>query len=262
MRIAAIGRSLGVHLIMATQRPQGALNADIRANVTTCIALRVQSGLESIDVMGSGLAAAIPIARPGRAFLIRGTQAPEEFQTATLAPGTAARTDGAVTVRTVTDELTRPRAVRGLLADGSARREDHDVDGLLAPAQGAAPFVDVAVGLWQDLGGRRPRRPGGGTPAGPVAAPCSGTRADGGPVRLGRVDLPELQRVTELGWNPARHGHLALVGAEAAGDAALALAVDQLLTGRVESHLYILDAAGAFGRRRKGSPGRRGGRPE
>ena len=65
MRIAAIGRSLGVHLIMATQRPQGALNADIRANVTTCIALRVQSDLESIDVMGSGLAAAIPIARAG-----------------------------------------------------------------------------------------------------------------------------------------------------------------------------------------------------
>ncbi len=245
MRIAAIGRSLGVHLIMATQRPQGALNADIRANVTTCIALRVQSGLESIDVMGSGLAAAIPIARPGRAFLIRGTQAPEEFQTATLASGTAARGDGAVTVRTVTDELTRPRAVRGLLADGSAGREDHDGDGLMAPAQDQAPFIDVAVGLWQDLGGRRPRRP--------VAKPLPALlphpvqeHADGGLVPLGRVDLPELQRVTELGWNPARHGHLALIGAEAAGDAALALAVDQLLTGRVESHLYILDAAGAF----------------
>ena len=122
MRIAAIGRSLGIHLIMATQRPQGALNADIRANVTTCIALRVQSGPESFDIMGSGLAAAIPIARPGRAFLIRGAQAPEEFQTATLTPRTAARADGAVTVRTATDELTRPPAAAGLRADGSPPR--------------------------------------------------------------------------------------------------------------------------------------------
>ena len=53
MRIAAIGRSLGIHLIMATQRPQGALTADIRANVTTSIALRVQSAHESADMIGT-----------------------------------------------------------------------------------------------------------------------------------------------------------------------------------------------------------------
>ena len=63
MRIAAIGRSLGIHLIMATQRPQGAVSADIRANVTSCIALRVQSEMESIDIINSRLAAAIPITR-------------------------------------------------------------------------------------------------------------------------------------------------------------------------------------------------------
>ena len=66
-------------------------------------------------------------------------------------------------------------------------------------------------------------------------------------VQLGRVDLPELQRVTELVWSPTGHGHLGLVGTGAGGrDAAVALAVSQLLTGGVESHLYILDATGSF----------------
>ncbi|MFF2245187.1 FtsK/SpoIIIE domain-containing protein [Arthrobacter sp. NPDC058130] len=250
MRIAAIGRSLGIHLIMATQRPQGALNADIRANVTSCIALRVQSGPESFDVMGSGLAAAIPIARPGRAFLIRGAQAPEEFQTATLTPGTAGRANSAVTVRTVTEHVTRPHVVAGLgaglRAGVSPGREDPDGGPGLTPGQGAAPFIGTVVRLWQDLGGRRPGRP----VADPLPAqlPHPGyVPADLKTVRFGRVDLPELQRVTELDWSPAGHGHLGLVEADAgAADPAVALAVEQLLNRVVESHLYILDAAGAF----------------
>jgi S-DNA-T family DNA segregation ATPase FtsK/SpoIIIE len=247
MRIAAIGRSLGIHLIMATQRPQGALNADIRANVTTCIALRVQSGPESFDIMGSGLAAAIPIERPGRAFLIRGAQAPEEFQTAALTPMIPAQPGvGAVTVRTFTDYLTRGPGVPGVRPDGSPNRGAHDGGAALTPALGAAQLIETTVGLWQDRGGRPPRRPVA-DPL-PVLLPSRDSgHADRDTVRLGRVDLPELQRVSELGWSPAGHGHLGLVGAEAgAGEAALVLAVDQLLTVTVESHLYILDAAGVL----------------
>ena len=41
--IAAVGRSLGVHLVLATQRPQGALSADVRANITQALCLRVRS---------------------------------------------------------------------------------------------------------------------------------------------------------------------------------------------------------------------------
>src|SRR6478735_16189 len=63
MRIAVIGRSLGIHLVMATQRPQGALTADIRANVTSSVVLRVQSELESADIINSRLAATIPLGR-------------------------------------------------------------------------------------------------------------------------------------------------------------------------------------------------------
>ena len=47
VRIAAVGRSLGVHLVLATQRPAGVVTADIAANVNLRIALRVrdQAGL-------------------------------------------------------------------------------------------------------------------------------------------------------------------------------------------------------------------------
>lgn len=72
IRLASIGRSLGLHLVLATQRPQGAVSADIRANLGTSIALRVQSELDSLDVIGTSQAAEIPSKLPGRAMLAKG----------------------------------------------------------------------------------------------------------------------------------------------------------------------------------------------
>jgi len=50
MRIATIGRSLGLHLVLATQRPQGAISQDIRANIATSICLRVASAQDSYNL--------------------------------------------------------------------------------------------------------------------------------------------------------------------------------------------------------------------
>ncbi|MBO9705377.1 MAG: hypothetical protein J7474_07680, partial [Arthrobacter sp.] len=72
IRLASIGRSLGLHLVLATQRPQGAVSADIRANLGASIALRVQSELDSLDVIGTSQAADIPSELPGRAVLAKG----------------------------------------------------------------------------------------------------------------------------------------------------------------------------------------------
>jgi len=72
VRLASIGRSLGVHLILATQRPQGAVSADIRANLGTSIALRLQSDLDSLDVIGTTAAAGIASDIPGRAVVAQG----------------------------------------------------------------------------------------------------------------------------------------------------------------------------------------------
>ncbi|PQZ81632.1 hypothetical protein CQ016_17175, partial [Arthrobacter sp. MYb222] len=39
-RLAAVGRALGIHLILSTQRPAGALTGQTKANLNTTIALR------------------------------------------------------------------------------------------------------------------------------------------------------------------------------------------------------------------------------
>jgi len=71
-RLAAQGRSLGIHLVLATQRPAGAVGPEIRANVSTTVALRTASDAESRDLIGTGDAAQIDPAVPGRAMLQRG----------------------------------------------------------------------------------------------------------------------------------------------------------------------------------------------
>ena len=64
---ARIGRSLGVHLILATQKPSGQVNEQIWSNSRFKLCLKVQSQEDSNEVLKSPLAAEIK--EPGRAYL-------------------------------------------------------------------------------------------------------------------------------------------------------------------------------------------------
>ena len=64
---ARIGRSLGVHLILATQKPSGQVNEQIWSNSRFKLCLKVQSQQDSNEVLKSPLAAEIK--EPGRAYL-------------------------------------------------------------------------------------------------------------------------------------------------------------------------------------------------
>ncbi|MCB5292638.1 FtsK/SpoIIIE domain-containing protein [Arthrobacter sp. SO3] len=251
MRIAAIGRSLGIHLIMATQRPQGAVSADIRANVTSCIALRVQSELESLDIINSRLAADIPITSPGRAYLVRGNEAPEEFQTATVAARGVGLVRGPAVLQAM-EYLCRPSAVgssgvapvtaASSVVPGTA--ESTLPPGTVQPSLAASGLAEAVSAAWESTGGDSPRRPVAGPLPKLLPFPPDGGC---GRIRLGLVDIPEEQRVAGFGWRPARHGHLALVPGNSSGaDAALGLIVAQLLSCDDEAHLYVLDAGGSF----------------
>ena len=68
LRLAAQGRSLGLHLIAATQRPSGAVSAQMRANMDIRLALRCVSAADSTDILGDARAASLPRV-PGRAVL-------------------------------------------------------------------------------------------------------------------------------------------------------------------------------------------------
>lgn len=75
-RLAAQGRSLGLHLIYATQHPGASINAHMRANTELRIALRSISDSDSHSVIGSAEAAHLPRI-PGRALL--GSGKPVQF---------------------------------------------------------------------------------------------------------------------------------------------------------------------------------------
>lgn len=66
IRWTAQGRALGIHIVLATQRPDRALSSAILANVDLRIALRCREAHASRTLVGSDLAAQLP-AIPGRA---------------------------------------------------------------------------------------------------------------------------------------------------------------------------------------------------
>ncbi len=68
-RTSRIGRSLGIHLVLATQKPDGAVTDEMRANSNFKWCLRMASEAESRAVIGSGDAASIGKEYPGRAYI-------------------------------------------------------------------------------------------------------------------------------------------------------------------------------------------------
>ncbi len=80
--IAQRGRSLGIHLILATQRPSGSINDNIKANTNLRISLRMLDTSESGAVIGTPDAAGIPAPLKGRGFARMGPGDLVAFQSA------------------------------------------------------------------------------------------------------------------------------------------------------------------------------------
>lgn len=68
IRIASVGRSLGMHLIACTQNPMAQVNADMKANMSINICLRVRDAMQSHELLGSSCAASINPNNPGAAY--------------------------------------------------------------------------------------------------------------------------------------------------------------------------------------------------
>ncbi|MGN8129446.1 FtsK/SpoIIIE domain-containing protein [Paenarthrobacter sp. 22069] len=250
MRVASIGRSLGIHLVMATQRPQGALTADIRANVTSSIALRVQSDMESVDIINSRAAAAISVDTPGRAFLARGTEPPEEFQAASLASAGAGSQLPGVAVHLTTEYLTRGPNHPAIAAPTP-----------VTPAQAVEPLSAMVRSLCAARDTPAPRRPVApplpteldeSAPDDPAGSAVPGWRCPPpvdscGQVTLGLMDLPAEQLVKHLGWQPGVHSHAAFIGSPASGaGGSLEMTIGRLMASPREAHFYFLDGTGSF----------------
>ena len=93
--IARVGRSLGVHLLLVTQRPGRLIAGDLEANLAMRFCFRVASTQESNDLIGTAQSAEISAGAPGAAYARMGNDSPVSFQSARVAgrrPGTRSNT--------------------------------------------------------------------------------------------------------------------------------------------------------------------------
>lgn len=230
VRLAGLGRSLGLHLVIATQRPAGAISADIRANVTARLALRTADPIESRDVVDCPDAAWLPTDRPGRAILRVAGDAPHVVQCARVDAHTP---------------TLRPWAALAGWPGGTARESarrtdstDSDLDVLIRDIAAAAHSCGVqpAPPLWSPA---LPRVLSHDDLRARTARP--GASAAGLP--LGLRDDPQDQQA--LWWDPAGHGSLAVIGSSGSGRRTL---VRRLLWCEEASRVdwYVLDLAGGL----------------
>ncbi|HET6825566.1 MAG TPA: FtsK/SpoIIIE domain-containing protein [Amnibacterium sp.] len=84
--VAARGRSLGVHLVLCTQRPAGSIRDELATNCGLRIALRVLDAADSTAVVGTPAAAALPRDRPGAAVLAVAGERPRPIAVARVDP--------------------------------------------------------------------------------------------------------------------------------------------------------------------------------
>lgn len=66
--IAALGRSLGMHMIACTQHPLGQVQAEMKSNMALNLCLRVRDAVQSTELIGSAAAATISPSTPGALY--------------------------------------------------------------------------------------------------------------------------------------------------------------------------------------------------
>jgi S-DNA-T family DNA segregation ATPase FtsK/SpoIIIE len=229
--VAQRGRSLGVHLLLATQRPGGIVSENIRANTNLRIALRVNEAGESSDVIGAPDAARIPRDRPGRAYARTGHSELTQLQTAYVGGLTVHATREATVVVRRFGFDTRGTAAKAAEESGEtdlarlvvAAREAASMSGIEPPP---SPWLPPLVSV---------------LPLEALTPPV-----DAAVVVLGLVDEPQRQHQRQLTVDLEHEGSLLVYGASGAGKTTLLRTLALSLAERAspdELHVYGLDFA-------------------
>ncbi len=241
VNIAQRGRSLGIHLILATQRPSGVVSAEIRANTNLRIALRVTDPTESSDVIDAPDAARISKATPGRAYVRLGHSSLVPFQAGRVGgrrPGAA----GQVTRRPWVTRLDWPQLGQRALArpEGPAVREEDITD--LKVLVAAITKANEAL--------RLPAQHSPWLPALPpslLLADLSVPEAVAGelpPIPYAVDDLPALQEQRAAVIELPEFGHMLAAGASRTGRSQLLRTIAGSIATRISSadvHIYGID---------------------
>lgn len=82
--LAARGRSLGIHLVVGTQRPSASVRDAVLANADVRVCLRVRDRADAVALVGTGMPAELPAEPRGRALVSAAGAAPALVQVATV----------------------------------------------------------------------------------------------------------------------------------------------------------------------------------
>lgn len=242
VRVAALGRSLGLHLVLATQRPAGIVSADMRANVACRIALRVRDRADSEDVVDAADAASIDPRTPGRACLRAGDRGLSTVQTAYLGRPMSQAADPRDRGRVVVRDLSVPALAPHDEPGRDAPERPTELHTVVAAAIAAARLLDLdpATPPWL------PPLPTAVSVADLRAAIGSSGPVDAGGAPLGLVDVPAQQRRELFYWRHEELGHLGIAGGPRSGRSTalvtLALGIADTAAAR-DMHVHVLQGA-------------------
>lgn len=189
--LTALGRSLGIHIVLATQKPSGVITSRMRTNIALRICMRVRDASDSLEVLDSPVAADFPPDRPGMGCISTGHRS-DMFRAASLdIPADASA------------QLSWRRLDTGEREPGSASGA--------CSIEVEAPPVPILQQLLQTARPKNTRRI---TPETlPEVLPLNGS----GPVGL--IDLPDQQTVVD--WTPQADLSTAIVGGPRTGKSSL-----------------------------------------
>ncbi|MEV4656803.1 FtsK/SpoIIIE domain-containing protein [Micromonospora sp. NPDC049301] len=238
VNVAAKGRSLGMHLVLATQSLQGKLSPELKNNVSLRISLRQNEPADSTEVLGVADAARIPGALRGRGMILCTTaesRVPQPFQSGYLGdpPPVGGAAPAAVRVLSPTD-LGAPRPT-------------------VAPRVGGGPTdQDLAIAAIEDAAGRSGLPP----PFRPMLPPLPATltvdelpsrwtaAAPATAVPFGLADDPARQAQPADFLDLAGVDRLLLAGGPQSGRTTFARTLITGLAGRFrpdQAHLYVVE---------------------
>jgi len=233
--VAQRGRSLGLHLILATQRPAGVIKDNLRANTNLRIALRMADADDSSDILGSPMAAYFDQSIPGRGAAKTGPGRLAAFQTGYAGGWT-------------TNEPPRPRIDMIEMDFGSGAVWDvpeveapeladpgpTDIARLVTSIRAAAKLADIP----------EPRKPWLDELAAVYDFSLLPNPRTDERLLLGVIDDPATQSQPTVFYEPDRDGNMAIYGTGGSGKSATlrTIAVSAAVTPRGGPvHVYGLD---------------------
>ncbi len=221
--VARRGRSLGVHLVLATQRPAGVVTGQIRANTSLRVCLRVQDKADSLDVIDRPNGATLPPIA-GRALILR-QGVVDDVQIARVGHARGGTTE-------------RPFVLHPAILnypETSAAADELDTAGIVSAALAVAGD-ERAQAPWAPLLSERPdwRAATTALDASPLGE---------GAVGLGWLDDPDHRCHAPFGWRPS-DGGLLVIGRDGQRlDRTTQLAVAGFASQTPDVPIYVIDGS-------------------